>query len=241
MGLFGPGQSFSRLGDGTEGKVAHKVIEDIAGGIEMELKDTPGEYFALQAGGMLFASQQTTVSSARPVRSMDESLARAAQIMTAFSDKSCTEPAVLRVKANEVYVSLCTAAKGTDPAVIVGQLNDYLHYVDNSHLKRRAPIEQVSGFVVYQTRSVAQIHQANERSRRWQKLVFLPLMLLLPLVVGAGGIVISLKHPEMKTLTGKFFFGSLAVSGSGQALFFGKRGTALVIILCAMALIFWVY
>jgi hypothetical protein len=140
MGLFGPGSSYSRLGGGTQGASAHKAIENIAGPLEAELRDTPGEYFVLQAAGMLFACEAGAVGGVQPVRSMEESLARARQIMSAFSDVTTTDAAVLKSKAVNVYDQLKgAAANGIPAALLVGYLNDYLHHVDNGYLKRKGP------------------------------------------------------------------------------------------------------
>lgn len=67
--------------------------------------------------------------------------------------------------------------------------------------------------------------------------LFLVLMLALPLVVGVVGLPISLSNPELKPAMAKLFVGALTISGAGQSLFFGKRGTALVIVICGVVLI----
>ena len=217
MGLFSPGSSLGRIG----GEAAHTAIKEIAGRIETELHDTPGEYFALQAAGMLFASKTNAVSGVKPVRSMDESLSRAGQIMTMFSNKSSVKMHVLKVKATEAYDLLCVAAaKGINSAGLVGELNNYLHFVEASHLQRST------------SKNIR-----NKQSQLSPAFAFLAAMLFFPLIVGLGGIIVSLRYPEMKSLTAKAFFAAIAVSGSGQALFFGKKGMAVAFILCAVGVI----
>jgi hypothetical protein len=110
MGLFGPGSSISRLGSGAERTAAQKTIEDIGRPLEAELQDTRGEYFVLQAAGMLFASQVRANQGAEPVRSMEESLARARQIMDAFQDTPSTDMRILEAKASAVYEQFQQAA-----------------------------------------------------------------------------------------------------------------------------------
>jgi hypothetical protein len=67
--------------------------------------------------------------------------------------------------------------------------------------------------------------------------LFLILMLMLPIVAGVIGLAISLGNPELKPVMAKLFFAALTISGAGQALFFGKRGTALIILVCGAVLI----
>lgn len=62
--------------------------------------------------------------------------------------------------------------------------------------------------------------------------LFLALML-----VAVVGLPISRSDPELKPVMAKLFFGALTVSGAGQSLLFGKRGTARIIEVCAAALI----
>lgn len=139
MGLFGPGMSFSRMGEGPPAIAARKAIEDIALRLENELHDTPSEYFALQAGGMYFASETRTMNGVRPVQSLDDSFVRTTQIMREFIDKPSAEKKVLTGKAREVYNLLCAVVfeEKSQPALLVGHLNDYLSYLEGSHLRRR--------------------------------------------------------------------------------------------------------
>jgi hypothetical protein len=67
--------------------------------------------------------------------------------------------------------------------------------------------------------------------------LFLVLMLALPIVVGVIGLPISLSNPELKSVMAKLFFAALTISGAGQSLFFGKRGTALIIAIGGIVLI----
>ena len=67
--------------------------------------------------------------------------------------------------------------------------------------------------------------------------LFLILMLALPLVAAVVGLAISLSNPELKPAMAKLFFGALTISGAGQSLFFGKRGTALIIVILGAVLI----
>jgi hypothetical protein len=107
----------------------------------------------------LFASQANAVSDVKSARSMDESLARAAQIMTTLSDKTFIETELLKLKAGEVYDSLrAAAAKGANPALLVGQLNNYLHLVVDSYLEKKADD------------AAPQTHQGSEPSRCWWQL-----------------------------------------------------------------------
>ncbi len=139
MALFGFRSSFVRLGSGVNAAQARKAIEDINGTLESELQDTPGEYFVLQAAGMLLASELKAVEGGKPVESMDESLTRAKSILERFTDVPTTGSAVLAVKAQEVYDKLRRAlANGAEGPMLIGHLNDYLHFVEGSHLQRRA-------------------------------------------------------------------------------------------------------
>ena len=166
MGLFGPGTSISVINVGPQGAAAHQAIKDLVGGIETELQDTPGEYLVLQAGGMFFASQSDVCKGAQPVQSMAESFDRAMQIMTAFWERPTTADLTLKRKADEVYSTLQkAAAKGIQPALLVGQLNDYLHYVDNDELTRKT--QNVASPSSLQL-GVADVHEAaynNNTSR----------------------------------------------------------------------------
>lgn len=138
MGLFGVGSSIIRVGAGPEAAAAREAVENIGRALETEFRDTPGEYFVLQAAGMLFASQHGAVKGVEPVHSMDESLARARQIMGAFSDTPLTNPRVLDAQARIVYEQLREAAgKGVQAPLLIGHLSSYLHYVDNVYLRRR--------------------------------------------------------------------------------------------------------
>lgn len=66
---------------------------------------------------------------------------------------------------------------------------------------------------------------------------FLLSMLLLPIVVAVVGLPISLSNPELKPAMARLFFAALTISGVGQSLFFGKRGTAVIILICGAVLI----
>lgn len=143
MGLFGPGSSYSHFAGGAVGAPAYEAIVSIAGQLEEELQDTPGEYFVLQAAGMLFACTASSVRGVQPVRSMAESLARAREIMGAFVDQLSTDPRTLEAQATRVYEQLRDlAARGVAPAQLVGRLNDYLHHVDNGYLRRKTPSDR---------------------------------------------------------------------------------------------------
>jgi hypothetical protein len=139
MGLFGIGSSYSRIGSGADGAAARKTVEDIGRSLETELQDTPGEYFVLQAAGMLFACEFRACEGVQPVRSMQESLARAAHIMDSLEDSASTKQEVLEARAHQVHEQFHAAVRsGVRPPLIVGYLNDYLHHVDNGYLRRRA-------------------------------------------------------------------------------------------------------
>jgi hypothetical protein len=124
------------MGDGPSAIAARKAVEDIARGLETELQDNPSEYFALQAGGMYFASETKAVEGVRPVQSLDDSLARATHIMAAFADTPRVERSVLTRNAKDVYNLLCMAVfeERSQPALLVGHLNDYLVFLEASTL-----------------------------------------------------------------------------------------------------------
>ncbi|HIC88654.1 MAG TPA: hypothetical protein EYP04_04545 [Anaerolineae bacterium] len=67
--------------------------------------------------------------------------------------------------------------------------------------------------------------------------LFLVVMLLLPIVAGVVGLPISLSNPELRPAVAKLFFAALTISGAGQAFFFGKRGTAVIILICGAVVI----
>jgi hypothetical protein len=139
VGLFGARSSITKLGGGAKGTAARKVIENIAGKLELDLQDTPGEYFVLQAAGMLFASNVRAITSFESVRTMDESFDRADLIMTSFHDAPVTDRPILETRARAVYNELeQAAASGVPAGLIVGDLNSYLHYVEGLYLKRKS-------------------------------------------------------------------------------------------------------
>ncbi len=63
------------------------------------------------------------------------------------------------------------------------------------------------------------------------------IFMLLPIVAAVVGLPISLSNPELKPAMAKLFFAALTISGAGQSLFFGKRGTAVIILICGAVLI----
>lgn len=71
--------------------------------------------------------------------------------------------------------------------------------------------------------------------------VFLGSLLALPIIVGVVTLTISLMHPALKPVMAKLFIGSLVTSGAGQALFFGRVGTAIVILVCGVILLSLIY
>ena len=242
MGLFGSGASVSRLG-GATGAAARQVIEETAGGLEADMRDTPGEYLVLQAAGMLFASQTRTMEGAPPVGTMAAALARAEQILGAYADTPTTDPLALKLTATAVHARLEAAvAAGVEPAALVGQLNSYLHHVAGGYLHRTAspPPASYSAPVAPTLDALLGLGGRSRHDAAPRRTGLLVALLALPVLTGLIGLLIALTNPDAKSTVARLFFAALAIAGAGQAWFFGRRGVALLIAACGVALVLMV-
>ncbi len=228
MGLFGAPASFSRLGTGEAGAAAHEAVERIAGRLEQELQDTPGEYLVLQAAGMLFASQNQSISGIQPVHSLDEAFARAWQIMARYSDSPTTPRPILETQAATAHRELqAAAAAGVESALMVGQLNSYLHFVANGYLQRNNTDASVADLRSLATlRAPEDLTPSGAEDRARGRSGVLIALLALPVLVGIIGLIVVARHPELKAALGRLFVLALALSGAGQAWFFHRRWIA---------------
>lgn len=232
MGLFGAPASFSRLGTGEAGAAAHEAVQRIAGRLEQELQDTPGEYLVLQAAGMLFASQHQAISGIQPVRSLNEALARAWQIMERYSDSPTTRRPILETQAATAHRDLQAASTaGAEAALMVGQLNSYLHFVANGYLQRKSTdpsVADLGSLATFRTPEGLATPASTTDGAHGRSSALIAL-LALPVLVGIISLIMVARHPESKAALGRIFVLALAISGAGQAWLLRQRWIAILL------------